>query len=43
MRDDILKYERLQDLGWRVIRVTKDDMRERPDETVARVRAALLR
>ncbi len=42
-RDDILKYERLQDLGWRVIRVTKDDMRDRREETVARVRAALAR
>ncbi|WP_158590121.1 endonuclease domain-containing protein [Amnibacterium setariae] len=43
MRDDILKYERLQDLGWRVVRVTKDDLQLRPAETVERVRAALAR
>jgi hypothetical protein len=42
-RNDILKYERLQDLGWRVVRVTKDDLRLRPAETVERVRAALHR
>jgi very-short-patch-repair endonuclease len=42
-RDDIVKYERLQDLGWRVIRVTKDDLMLRPQETVERVRRALAR
>jgi hypothetical protein len=40
-RKDIVRYERLQDLGWRVIRVTADDLRFRPAETVARIRAAL--
>jgi very-short-patch-repair endonuclease len=40
-RSDIVRYERLQELGWRVIRVTADDLRLRPAETVARVRAAL--
>ncbi|GAA2749596.1 uncharacterized protein DUF559 [Amnibacterium kyonggiense] len=40
--DDIEKYERLQDLGWRVIRVTKDDMRMRSTQTVERVRRALV-
>lgn len=40
-RKDIVRYERMQDAGWRVIRVTADDVRLRPDETVARVRAAL--
>lgn len=40
-RKDVVRYERLQDLGWRVIRVTADDLRLRPAETVARVRAAL--
>lgn len=40
--DDIEKYERLQDLGWRVIRVTKDDMRRRPQQTIDRVRRALV-
>lgn len=42
-RSDIIRYERLQDLGWRVIRVTADDLTLRPAETVARVRAALAR
>lgn len=42
-RDDIVKYERLQDLGWRVVRVTKDDYFLRPQETIARVAAALAR
>jgi hypothetical protein len=40
-RKDIVRYERLQDLGWRVIRVTADDLWLRPHETIARVRAAL--
>lgn len=40
-RKDIVRYERLQDLGWRIIRVTADDIRLRPAETVLRVRAAL--
>jgi hypothetical protein len=28
-RKDVLRYERLQDLGWRVVRVTADDLRLR--------------
>ena len=40
-RNDIRRYELLKDLGWRVIRVTSDDLVERPDETVRRVRQAL--
>jgi Protein of unknown function (DUF559) len=40
-RKDILRYERMQDAGYRVIRVTVDDLRDRPGETIARVRAAL--
>ncbi|MDQ1512477.1 MAG: hypothetical protein QOC59_319 [Microbacteriaceae bacterium] len=42
-RSDIVRYERLQDLGWRVIRVTADDLDVRPRETIARVRQALAR
>lgn len=42
-RKDVVRYERLTDLGWRVIRVTADDLRLRPEETVARVRRALAR
>jgi hypothetical protein len=41
-RKDVVRYERMQDAGYRVIRVTADDLRDRPEETVARVRAALL-
>ena len=40
-RKDITRYERLQDLGWRVIRVTVDDLTLHPDEVIARVRRAL--
>lgn len=40
-RKDVYRYELLQALGWRVIRVTKDDLRFRPDELVERVRAAI--
>lgn len=40
-RDDIHRYERLQDLGWRVVRVTADDIRLRPAETIERVRRLL--
>jgi hypothetical protein len=40
-RKDITRYERLQDLGWRVIRVTIDDLRLHPEEVVSRVRKAL--
>lgn len=40
-RKDITRYERLQDLGWRVIRVTVDDLRDHPEETIQRIRRAL--
>lgn len=40
-RKDIVRYERMQDAGWRVIRVTADDLHLRLQETVDRVRAAL--
>jgi very-short-patch-repair endonuclease len=40
-RSDVRRYERMQDAGYRVIRVTVEDLRDRPDETVARIRAAL--
>lgn len=40
-RDDIHRYERLQDLGYRVVRITADDIRLRPRETIARIRSAL--
>lgn len=39
-RRDITRYDRLQDLGWRVIRVTEADLR-RPKELLARIRRAL--
>lgn len=42
-RSDIVRYERLQDLGWRVVRITVDDIRLRPTETVERVRRLLAR
>ncbi len=40
-RKDVVRYERLTDLEWRVIRVTADDQRERLPETIDRVRRAL--
>lgn len=40
-RSDISRYDRLQDLGWRVIRVTEADLR-RPEELLARIRRALV-
>ena len=42
-RKDVHRYERLQELGWRVVRVTADDLEQRPAETVARIRKALAR
>lgn len=41
-RDDIHRYERLQDLGFRIVRVTADDVRLRSTETIVRVRSALV-
>lgn len=40
-RKDVYRYELLQALGWRVIRVTKDDLAFRRAELVDRVRAAI--
>jgi len=42
-RKDVVRYERLTDLGWRVVRISADDLRFRPEETVERVRRALTR
>lgn len=39
-RRDLRRYERLTDLGWRVVGVSGDDI-ARPAETLARVRRAL--
>jgi len=39
-RKDISRYDRLQDLGWRVIRVTQEDLNH-PADLLARVRRAL--
>lgn len=38
---DIRRYERLTDAGWRVIRVTKDDLFRHPDQLLHRIRRAL--
>lgn len=40
---DIERYEMLADAGWRIVRVTRGDLFERPQQLVARVRAALAR
>lgn len=40
-RSDVLRYERMQDAGYRVIRITADDLQDRAAETVQRVRKAL--
>jgi hypothetical protein len=38
---DIQKHDRLAELGWRVIRVTRADVFEHPGELIGRVRSAL--
>lgn len=38
---DIERYEMLADAGWRIVRVTRRDLFERPQQLIARVRAAL--
>lgn len=38
---DIEKYDRLEELGWRVIRVTRTALFERPGDLVGRVRSAV--
>lgn len=40
-RNDIARRERLEDRGWTVIYISIDDIRHRPHETLARVRARL--
>jgi hypothetical protein len=40
-RKDVYRYDLLQALGWRVIRVTKDDLLLRRAELIDRVRAAV--
>lgn len=40
---DIEKHERLADLGWRVVRVPRDQLFRHPEIVVRRVRAALAR
>lgn len=41
LRKDVHRYELLQSLGWRVIRITKDDLAHRRDDIARRVRAAI--
>jgi hypothetical protein len=41
-RSDITRRERLEDLKWRVIRVTEDDLRDGGQEFLQRVRRALI-
>jgi very-short-patch-repair endonuclease len=38
---DIHRYERMQEHGWRVMRFTKEDLTDRPEETVRRIRRVL--
>ncbi|MFD1720815.1 DUF559 domain-containing protein [Amnibacterium endophyticum] len=38
---DVHRYELLQALGWRVIRITKDDLAHRRDDIPQRIRAAI--
>ena len=40
-RKDVAREELLEDLGWRVLVLTADDVLHHPERTVARVRAAL--
>ncbi len=40
-RKDLRRYERLTDLGWRVVRVSGDDV-ARPAETISRIRTLLI-
>ena len=40
-RNDIVRRERLEDAGWTVLRVTADDLRLRPEETIRRVTARI--
>lgn len=38
-RNDMVRRERLADLGWDMVYVSADDLTLRPDETIARIRA----
>ena len=42
-RKDIARRESLEDAGWRVIRVSADDLDLYPDRLIARIRKALSR
>jgi very-short-patch-repair endonuclease len=42
-REDITRVEKLQDEAWHVIRVTEDDAKRDPQDTIARIRRALER
>jgi len=42
-RNDMVRRERLADLGWDIVFVSADDLRFRPHETVARLRRRLVR
>ncbi|MEO7121569.1 MAG: DUF559 domain-containing protein [Lacisediminihabitans sp.] len=42
-RKDIARREALEDAGWRVIRVSADDMDRYPDRLITRIRKALAR
>lgn len=42
-RKDIARREALEDAGWRVVRITAEDMDRYPERLLARVRAALRR
>jgi hypothetical protein len=37
-RKDITRYRTLEDMGWKIVRVTADDVLRKPDELVARLR-----
>lgn len=40
-RNDMVRRERLTDAGWDMIYVSADDLRRRPEETLARIRARI--
>lgn len=42
MQRDLKRREELDALGWRIIVVTAADLFDAPDQTLARVRAALI-
>lgn len=40
-RKDITRKEALQDADWHIVRVTEDDARDHPEDTISRIRRAL--